>query len=73
MREYTTRNKIEELQELIPSVDVSLKKRCRFCDTTFRVYEAKIYITKQNEKVITCPNAPLCNGTIENWSKIIFV
>lgn len=72
MKIVTTRNKEELLLEILPKAKLSSQRRCRFCDTIFIVLETKVYISDNKDIKLCCPNAPLCKGTSENWSTIIF-
>ena len=71
MQEFVTRNKEEFIEQAITD-NLNKRRRCRFCDTIFYISEAKIFINADQEKIICCPNAPLCKGTIENWSLTLF-
>ena len=70
MKELLITDKQKYLEENYPFVNVPKltdQKRCIHCDSIITVKDYKVFVDKDGEEYIYCPNAPECNGTVIDW------
>lgn len=73
MEEIKVSDKQKYLEDNYPFAEIpSLKekKRCIHCNSIFTVEEFKVFKDYFGDEIISCPNAPECDGTAIDWFMI---
>lgn len=70
MKEIIIKDKEKYFIDHYPFTDrpkLTDKKLCIHCEKIIVVGEYKVFIDKQKDEFICCPNAPDCDGTVIDW------
>jgi hypothetical protein len=70
MQEVIIEDKQKFLRINYPFADVPKltdKKRCLHCHSIITVGDYKVFRVEDGSRLIYCPNAPDCDGTVIDW------
>ncbi len=73
MKEIIIKDKRKYLTRNFPFTDLpnlTDKKLCIHCNEIITVGDYKVYQTEDGEKLICCPNAAECDGTVIDWFRL---
>ena len=70
MKEIEIKDKQRYFNENYPFANVpelADRKMCIHCDSKIIVGNYKVFVNDIGEELISCPNAPECDGTVIDW------